>query len=214
MDVDPAYRLRGALLAAAGVAALAVGGWWWQAAAPAPGGSGVPPGAGSGVGLAPDEPSRTTEVWQVDRRTGSILGADPAAGSTVVLDSGTGAVLRMDGDTEGGAIEPGYGYPGAWRPGSRTAVWTEHATLDVGESVVRQAQIADGESHLLRFSCTGPGELLVMVAGGRAADPLTAGCDGAVTMTEITGTGGPVRVSFSPAGAEPIQLEAELIALW
>ncbi|WP_433530168.1 hypothetical protein ACQPYA_28930 [Micromonospora sp. CA-263727] len=209
MDVDPAYRLRGALLAAVGVAALVVGGWWWQGAAPAAGGS---PVERAGDRIAPDGAALAT-TWLLDAATGAAVQVDPGTGDRFRTEPGTDIVFRLDGDTEGGAIEPGYGYPGARRGGGRDVVWTERATLRAGESAVRQAVIDRDVPHLLRFSCTGPGELLVVVAGGRAADPMTAGCDGTVTMTEISGTGGPVRVSFSPAGAEPIHLEAGLLDL-
>ncbi|MEV6811441.1 hypothetical protein [Micromonospora sp. NPDC051296] len=206
MDGDHIHRLRGVVLAAAGVAALAVGGWWWQAEAPAP------PAVGAGRGSATDESPRATELWRVDPGTSVVTATDAAADSSVLLDTGTGAVLRLDGDTEGAAIEPGFGYPGAVRSGGRDVVWTERPTLRPGEMVVRQAPMADGERHLLRYTCTGPSKLLVVVTGGWAGDPMTLDCDGAVVMTEVIGSGGPVQVSFSTAGTEPVQLEAQLTA--
>lgn len=90
-------------------------------------------------------------------------------------------------------------------------VWTDRASLSAGSALVREARLTRGERNLLIFSCTGPGELLVTVIGARAADPLTVGCDGTVITTEMTGTGAPVTVSFSTAGAASLMLLARLI---
>ncbi|PZG17612.1 hypothetical protein C1I95_15160 [Micromonospora craterilacus] len=208
MDGDPTYRLRGVLLAAVGAAALAVGGWWWQAEAPAP----APSGLRADVRVVPDGTPHATELWRVDPGTGVVIAPDAAADSSVLLDAETGTVLRLDGDTEGGAIEPGLGYPGAWPPDGRDVLWTERATLGPGEMATRQAQMTDGQVYLLRSTCTGSGELLVVVTGARAGDPMNIGCDGSVVMTEVIGSGDPVQVSFSTAGTEPVQLEAQLAA--
>ncbi|TCB98981.1 hypothetical protein E0H26_06100 [Micromonospora zingiberis] len=205
MDVDPCYRLRGALLAGVGVVALVVGGWWWRAEAPAP--------APTGVGVASDG-SLLATYWQEDPVSGTMFRQDPGA-SSLVLDSATGAVLV---DPRTGAVLQSAGAGGdaargAGREGSRRdVVWTERASLSEGTAVVRAARIGRDERHLLMFSCTGPGELLVTVVGARAADPLTVGCDGAVTTTEMTGSGAPVQVSFSTAGSAPLQLVARLVA--
>ncbi|MDG4794317.1 hypothetical protein [Micromonospora sp. WMMD1082] len=183
MDVDAAHRQRGALLAAVGAVALALGGWWWQTEAPTP----APPGVLGGVEVVRDG-SSSASYWT---RTGAVIGT---SGATV------------------GSAAAGAGRPGRWRVGGGDPVWTERARLGSGDAVVRYNRIANGERHLLRFSCTGPGELLVGVRGARAAAPMTVGCDGAVAMMEITGTGAPVWVSFSLAGSQPVQVEARLIA--
>ncbi|MFI7021248.1 hypothetical protein [Micromonospora sp. NPDC049900] len=198
MHVDPVHRLRGALLAGIGAVALALGGWWWQAQAPTPAPAPIGPGDGPW--------SATT--WRME----------PGIRTSVVLDGRSGAVVSAH---PGG----GYGPPGGTADASssadhrspgraevRNVVWTESTKLSEGASVVRRAPIGYGESFRLRFRCIGPGDLLVTVDGARAADPITIGCDGAAATTEVTGTGGPVRISFSTAGAEPLQLEARLIA--
>ncbi|RIV31675.1 hypothetical protein [Micromonospora radicis] len=211
MDIDPGHRLRGALLVGVGVGALALGGWWWQTEAPTP----LP--AGAQVAAAPDGGTH----WPGDPVTGNLFRQDPGAASTLVLDAATGGVLV---DPRTGAVLPSVGESvggasaadrqGVARPGNRgTVVWSDEATLSDGMGVVRLARIGPAEPHLLRFSCTGPGELLITVTGARAADPLTAGCDGAVVTTEIIGTGAPVQVTFTTAGAAPLKLVARLIAL-
>ncbi|RFS43282.1 hypothetical protein D0Q02_28715 [Micromonospora craniellae] len=199
MYVDSVHRLRGALLAGIGAVALVLGGWWWQAQEPTPG---APASFGSGDGL------RSATTWRMESGTRT----------SVVLDAQTGAVVSAPPDG-------GYGPPGGTMDASssadhrslrreevRNVVWTELTKLTEGASVVRQAPIGYGETFRLRFRCVGPGDLLVTVDGARAADPITIGCDGAAAMTEVTGTGGPVRISFSTAGAEPLQLETRLIA--
>ncbi|GIJ30547.1 hypothetical protein Vqi01_57090 [Micromonospora qiuiae] len=202
MNVDGVDRMRGALLAAVGVVALLLAGWWWQAQAP------VEPPPGTWTGARPGGSPRTAAVWQVDPATGAVVAVAPAGGDQ--QDAAGGSVLRLDDDTEEGAVKPSYGYPANRRKGAADELWNESTTLRPGEALIRQTQLADGESQLLRFSCVGPGELLVMVTGARAADPMTVGCDGAVAMIEITGTGVPVGVSFSPAGAAPVGLAARL----
>lgn len=205
MDVDAAHRLRGALLATVGVAALALGGWWWRAEAPTSG----PVGASADAGIAPDRASAAgyrPEELASDVR----VRVQPGATSSFLVDARTGAVIGSGGESE--ETVSGSARPGGWRSGGEL-VWTERARLSSGGAVVRQTRIEHGERHLLRFSCTGPGELLVAVAGARSAAPMTVGCDGGLAIMELTGTGAPARLSFSPAGSEPIQIEARLIAL-
>ncbi len=146
-----------------------------------------------------------TGSWQ--REPGSGVAVRPEAASSVLLDERTGAVIRPPADDSGNsAVEPG-----GWQQWAREVEWSERARLRPGDALVRQGELAAGASRVLRFSCTGPGELLIQVVGGRAADPMTAGCDGAAAMIEIIGIGGSMQVSFSPAGAAPIEVSAELM---
>ncbi|MEV4710497.1 hypothetical protein [Micromonospora sp. NPDC049374] len=202
MDVDATHRLRGALLAAAAVAALTLGGWWWQIAAPE---------WPTGAGLAPDGSSSVT-YWREDPVTGDTVPELPNATSSVLVDARTGAVA---GTHDGPAQRTVTGSAGSsgWRAGGTDLVWTESARLSSGGAVVRQTRMERGERHLLRLRCTGPGELLVAVSGARSAAPMTVGCDGGQVMMELAGTGAAARLSFSPAGSEPLQIEARLIAL-
>ncbi|MFI7548712.1 hypothetical protein ACIBQ2_03105 [Micromonospora sediminimaris] len=198
MNVDAIHRLRGALLAAVAVAALTLGGWWWRVAAPE---------AQTGVGL----PSAVT-YWRGNPVTGGTVSELPHATSSVLVDARTGAVAGAD---DGPAERPATGSaaPSGWYVGGTELVWTESARLGSGAAVVRQTRMERGERHLLRLRCTGPGELLVAVAGARSAAPMTVGCDGGQVMMELTGIGAAARLSFSPAGSEPVQIEARLIAL-
>lgn len=198
VDVDPSYRLRGALLVGVGVAALALGGWWWRVEAPAS------PPAGDRLG---ESSLREDPVdWTTFRQ-------EPGASSSIVLDSATGAVLvdPRTGQVVGSVVESDAGRGAGRDAGRRAVVWTERASLSAGTALAREARIGRDERKLLIFSCTGPGELLVTVIGARAADPLTVGCDGTVITTEMTGTGANVTVSFSTAGAASLQLVARLI---
>ncbi|GIJ21802.1 hypothetical protein [Micromonospora lutea] len=198
MNVD-ADRLRGVVLAAVGVAALTLGGWWWLVQAPQ---------ASSGGGAAPGGSSAATS-WREDLATGEFVREFPSATSSVLLDERTGAVVGVSGEP----VEPaGSSRSGDARVGAEL-VWTELARLSSGGGVVRQTRMGSGERHLLRLRCTGPGELLVAVDGARSAAPMTVDCDGDRVAMELTGTGAAARLSFSPAGSEPVQVEARLIAL-
>ncbi|MEV2238935.1 hypothetical protein [Micromonospora sp. NPDC049891] len=200
MDVDVTHRLRGALLAAVGVAALILGGWWWRVQAPE-----VP----SGGDVAPGGSSAAT-YWRENQVTGEIVREHPGATATLLVDAHTGAVVGASG----GPVDPvGTTRPGGTRTSGAELVWTEQVRLSSGGAVVRQTRMGSGERHLLRLSCTGPGELLIAVSGARSAAPMTVACDGGLVMMELTGTGAPARLSFSPAGSQPVQVEARLIAL-
>ncbi|MGC5050325.1 hypothetical protein ACLQ2S_02545 [Micromonospora sp. DT48] len=194
MFVDAEHRLRGVLLAAVGVAALALGGWWWQTQTPE---------ASSDGSAAPGGSSAVVQ-WRDYQEPGELVREAPAASAHMLIDERTGAVVRLHDEP----MEPA----GSTRPRS-DLVWTEQARLPAGGGVVRQARMGPGERHLLRLRCTGPGELLVAVAGARSAAPITVACDGGLVTMEITGSGGPARLSFSPAGSESVEVEARLIAL-
>jgi hypothetical protein len=201
MDVDAIHRLRGALLAAAAVAALTLGGWWWRVAAPE---------AQTGVGLAPGGSSAGT-YWRENSVTAGTVSEPPHATSPILVDPRTGAVVGAD---DGPAERPtGSAASSGWWAGGTELVWTESARLGSGAAVIRQTRMERGERHLLRLRCTGPGELLVAVSGARSAAPMTVGCDGGQVLMDLTGTGAAARLSFSPAGSEPVQIEARLIAL-
>ncbi|MEU6022429.1 hypothetical protein [Micromonospora sp. NPDC047134] len=188
MDVDSLYRLRGALLTGVGVIALVAGGWWWRGEAP----------AGSDASMT----SPVSADWQESAASARYDMAP--TGSRVMVDPRTGRVVGYATESSGDR--------GMAREGGRGAVvWTDRASLSAGSALVREARLTRGERNLLIFSCTGPGELLVTVIGARAADPLTVGCDGTVITTEMTGTGAPVTVAFSTAGAASLMLVARLI---
>ncbi|MFF0720202.1 hypothetical protein [Verrucosispora sp. NA02020] len=198
MHVDPVHRLRGALLAGIGAVALVLGGWWWQTQAPTPS---TTVSIGSGAAVRHATTWRTApgaRMSVLDSRTGSVVSVSPDR-----------AYAPPDGPADASSDA---GHRSVRRAEVQNVVWTESTKLSEGASVVRQAPIGYGESFRLRFRCVGPGDLLVTVDGARAADPITIGCDSAVATTEVTGTGGPVRISFSTAGAEPLHLEARLIA--
>ncbi|MBQ1024399.1 hypothetical protein [Micromonospora sp. C95] len=198
MDVDAIHRLRGALLAAVGVAVLTLGGWWWQVQAPQ---------AQTGLGVAPGGSSSAT-YWRENPATVAVV---PEPASTIVIDPRTGTVVGADGGPVDGTV-PSSAVADGWR-GANDLVWAESARLSSGGAVVRQTRLERDERHLLWLRCTGPGELLVAVSGARSAAPMTVGCDGGQVLMELTGTGAAARLSFSPAGSQPVQIEARLVAL-
>ncbi|MCZ7419410.1 MULTISPECIES: hypothetical protein [unclassified Micromonospora] len=198
MDVDAIHQLRGALLAAVGVGVLTLGGWWWQVQAPQ---------ARSDTGVVPGGSSSAT-YWRENPVTGAVV---PEPTSSVLVDPRTGAVVGTDGPPVDGTVTSSAVADG-WR-GATEAVWTESARLSPGGAVVRQTRLERGERHLLWLRCTGPGELLVAVSGARSAAPMTVGCDGGQVLMELTGTGAAARLSFSPAGSQPVQIEARLVVL-
>ncbi|MFG1756022.1 hypothetical protein [Micromonospora echinofusca] len=217
----PDDRLRGAVLAVAGLAALVGGGWWWQAEAPRNGpvpaaSSNLAPADRALLGVRPDASIRFTvprgsdgpvSVW-VDPRNGSTFRTDPRSGARVRVDVADPEPRRV-GDgwrREGGGRRGGLdSFPGT--------LWTARSLLGPGEGLVKQASAEGGARHLLQYRCVGPGELLIVVEGAWAADPITSACDGSMTSTEVTGRGGPFQVSLSSANAEPLRVEAQLVAL-
>ncbi|MGN9766873.1 hypothetical protein ACTMS2_17150 [Micromonospora sp. SD12] len=224
-------RLHGAVLAVAGLAALVGGGWWWQAEAPrtdpVPAASSVlAPADRALLGVPPDASVRFTvprgsdgpvSVW-VDPRNGAAFRADPRNGAAFRTDPRSGARVRVDvADPEPRRAGDGWRQEGGGRrsgldsfPGT---LWTARALLSPGEGLVKQASAEGGARHLLQYRCVGPGELLIVVEGAWAADPITSACDGSMTSTEVTGRGGPFQVSLSSANAEPLRVEAQLVAL-
>ncbi|GIJ75591.1 hypothetical protein SAMN05443287_114129 [Micromonospora phaseoli] len=200
MDVDVSHRLRGTVLVGGAVVALTLGGWWWQAQAPP---------TLTGAGVAAQGSSTAATYWREDPVTGVMTPEHPDGASFFRVDPGTGGLIGEIDNTAGGTVSDLSGR--GWAGGE--VVWTERVELGPGAAVVRQTRIAHDERHLLTFTCTGPGDLLVVVTGARAADPLTAACDGAVATTEVIGTGASVRVALSPAGAAAVKVQARLIAL-
>ncbi|NLU77331.1 hypothetical protein HCA58_02775 [Micromonospora sp. HNM0581] len=197
MDIYATYRLRGALLTAVAVAALTLGGWWWQQQAPE---------ASTGAGAVPGGHPADSYQW-LDPVTGGVASGLSGAASAVLVDPRTGAVFDEDEPPATGSAAPDR-----WWLGGTEPVWTESARLSPGGAVARQTRMGRGERHLLSLRCTGPGELLVAVSGARSAAPMTVNCDGGQVMMELVGTGAGARLSFSPAGSEPVQIEARLAA--
>ncbi|MGS2613076.1 hypothetical protein ACVCAH_00865 [Micromonospora sp. LZ34] len=188
-------RLRTGVLAGLAVAALVTGGWWWRANEPVNPPPAAPPAAASD-----------------SRRQVAVRDSDRAL--TFRVDPATGAALPVDRQSVVGPVEsfPRYDDDG-WLDRPDDLVWRERATLTRERPVTRQADRQYGARHVLQFRCTGPGELLVTVVGARAGDPLTSGCDGSLVTTQVTGRGGPLRVTLSTAGAEPVRVEARLVAV-
>jgi hypothetical protein len=214
-------RLRTAVLVVVGLAALVGGGWWWQAEAPRTGPVTATPSAGPGAGARLDAPpeahvrfvvpegsGRPTSFWLVDPSSGAAFRTDPTTGTTTVrMDVDVPEPRRLldrllDERARGGTLDS---YP--------DPVWTARAVLSRAEGLVRQASAESGVRHLLQYRCVGPGRLLIVIDGARAADPITSACDGSVTSTEVIGRGGPFRVSLSSANAERLRVEAQLVAL-
>ncbi|MEU4383176.1 hypothetical protein [Micromonospora echinofusca] len=227
-------RLRGVVLAVAGLAALVGGGWWWQAEAPrtdpVPAASsnvapadrarlGVSSQAGARV-MVTDGAGGITNVWVVDPATGAVVGTAPGSGATFRTDPRGGDALRVDvrpGGPDDSRRLMDERLDGAVRRGGLDSfpgtLWTARALLGPGKGLVKQASAEGGARHLLQYRCVGPGELLIVVEGAWAADPITSACDGSVTFTEVTGRGGPFQVSLSSANAEPLRVEAQLVAM-
>ncbi|RKN38850.1 hypothetical protein [Micromonospora endolithica] len=192
---DPGARGGTVALTVAVLAVSVAGGWWWRANEPVTGPAGRPP-----VAVASDRPV-------------AVASDRPVADETVLLDGNTGAIVTRTAPGEGQVtvVIPGDDGDGLGRfPGT---VWQERRTLTPERGVVRRTRSAEGVRYLLQFRCTGPGELLVVVDGGRAADPFTTGCSGSTTTTQMTATGGPFQVSLSTAGTEPLRMEAQLVAI-
>ncbi|MEV4543013.1 hypothetical protein [Micromonospora echinaurantiaca] len=190
-------RLRAGVLAGLAVAALIAGGSWWRANAPVTGPPSTAPTA------TPASPAPRFEVV-----------GDPERSVTFRVDPVTGAAMRMDPQPGAGAVEPFRRYDDdGWldRPGE--LIWRERTTLTQERPVTRQTATGYGARHVLQFRCTGPGELRVSVLGARAGDPLTSGCDGSLVTTQAISRGGPLRVTLSTAGAEPVRVEARLVAV-
>ncbi|MFY1596847.1 hypothetical protein [Micromonospora sp. WMMD737] len=231
-DVGADDRLRGAVLAVAGLAALVGGGLWWQAEAPrtgpAPDLSNVapadrarlaaPPDARVRFVVPPEGSGRPASFWRVDPRSGATIRTDPRGGAVVGVDPRGGATVRVDAEDPeqrragDDRLQAGDGRRGGLASFPDT-VWTARAVLSPAEGLVKQASAEGGARHLLQYRCVGPGELLIVVDGAWAADPITSACDGSVTSTEVTGRGGPFQVSLSSANAEPLRVEAQLVAL-
>jgi hypothetical protein len=181
-------RIGAVVLAVVTLVVLVTGGWWWRVNEPA-------------TGRVVGTPSGAAET---DR---------PAASDPFTVDAGSGIAYRTDPDTGRVTYVGPPATDGTALNSFPNTVWRERSVLTPDEGIVRQARAEEGDRHLLQFSCTGPGELLVVVDGARAADPFTAGCNGSTTSTEVTGAGGPFQVSLSTVGAEPLRVEAQLVLL-
>ncbi|SIN24728.1 hypothetical protein [Micromonospora cremea] len=212
MDAGADDRLRSAALVGVALAALAVGGWWWLAAAPAPtaqpaptptvrldeiGPNGTPAGA-------PD----VRRTVQVDTRSGEIVREGES--STVRIDPETGMITDVEG-TPGDFFYQGD--PSGGLPLFKETIWRERSELTPGKSVIRQSAAVDGGRYLLQYRCTRPGAMLLVVTGARLTEPSQIDCDGTVGTAELNAIGGPIRVSLSTAGEEPVDAEAQFVEL-
>ncbi|MBQ1072395.1 hypothetical protein KBX06_04320 [Micromonospora sp. C31] len=225
-------RLRTVVLAVAGLAALIGGGWWWQVEAPRTGPVGAASSAAPRVGngadgpaaararaVSPEGPGRSSSFWLVDPGTGEATRTDPRSGLVFRVDPGSGDAVRVDvgpgGRDARRRMEQGLDEVTRHSGLARLpdTVWTARGLLRSTEGLVKRASAEGGARHSLQFRCVGPGELLIVIDGARAADPITSACDGSVTATEVTGQGGLFQVSLSSANAEPLRVEAQLVAL-
>ncbi|MEU7927288.1 hypothetical protein [Micromonospora sp. NPDC049107] len=210
MDAGADDRLRSAVLVGAALAALAVGGWWWHAAAPAP--------VAGPVSSPVVAPSVSTELERILTRIepgerGVTVRIDPETGeavrvggnSRIAIDAETGATADVDGDV-------GILVPGSDLPSFRNTIWREQRELAPGEERTRQAS-DDGSRFLLQYRCTRPGTLAVTSTGAEIAGPPRIDCDGTLASARLLPGGGPFRVSLSAVGDQPIDVEAQLVAL-
>ncbi|SCL60838.1 hypothetical protein [Micromonospora peucetia] len=212
-------RLRTAVLAMVGLAALVGGGWWWQAEAPRTGPVATVPSAAPEVGARLGAPPEARVRFVVPEGSGRPVSfwVDPSSGAAYRTDPNTGATVRTDVDVR----EPRRLLAGLLDERARTRrldsypdpVWTAQAVLSPPQGLVRHAAAEGGARHLLQYRCVGPGELLIVIDGARAADPITSACDGSVHSTEVVGRGGPFQVSLSSANAERLRVEAQLVAI-
>lgn len=201
-------RLRSAVLVGVALAALTVGGWWWRAAAPAPmAGSAGPPTAAPSVStelervIASARPDERVTV-RVDSETGDVVDFERRPS---LIDPATGALTGVDGDE--GVLSPGSDLPSF-----RETVWREDRELTPGQGLTRQAS-DDGTRYLLQYRCTRPGAMAVTGTGAEIVGPPRVDCDGSVASAEVLPGGGPFRVSLSAVGNQPIDVEAQLVAL-
>ncbi|MFF5178798.1 hypothetical protein ACFY2Q_12335 [Micromonospora sp. NPDC000316] len=212
MDAAEGYRLRSAVLAGVAVAALAVGGWWWQAAAPTVGSARPSTAEPSGEPtlstamervLAAGVPDGRPVTVRVDPETGEVN--EVRSRSRVVIDPATGAVVDVEGP-------PGDGFTTGDLPLFKETVWRVRRELSPGVAVTRRSA-DDGGRHLLQFRCTRPGSLAVAVTGARVAGPSHVDCDGTIATAEVVSAGGSIRVSLLSTGAQPIDVQAQLVTL-
>ncbi|MER7330910.1 MULTISPECIES: hypothetical protein [unclassified Micromonospora] len=205
-------RLRAAVLAGSALTALVAGGWWWQTSAPATGPLAVAPTPSaqsrSGNDDAPVssmvavDGQRVVSVWTLPGDGGASYRVDPRTGAAFRVDSGGRTAVRIDSEARRLNRLP-------------NTIWRERATLNRENGrVVKQAAGEAATRFLLQYRCTGPGELLVVLERVRSAAPFPAvECDGTVVSIELTAVGGPFRVSLSTADAEPLRVDAQLVAL-
>ncbi|MCM0678456.1 hypothetical protein NCC78_27830 [Micromonospora phytophila] len=194
-------RLRAGVLFGSALVALVAGGLWWQTSAPVTG----------PLPAATPSPQSETRFRSVPEGSedGVIFRVDPETGAAFRVDVDRGGAdprrlmeQMLDEEASSGRLDS---FP--------DTVWTQRADLAPERGVVRQAAAEAGARHLLQYRCTGPGELLVVIDGARAADPFTSACDGSVTSTEVTAAGGSFQVALSTANAGPLRVEAQLVAL-
>ncbi|WP_410814616.1 hypothetical protein [Micromonospora sp. 067-2] len=198
-------RLRSAVLVGVTLAVVAVGGWWWWAAAPVPtAGSAGPPTA---------EPSVSTET------EGALASGVPDARVMMRLDDVTGDAVRAVVDPATGAItdiqgDPSMLFPAGDLPLFHQTIWREQRELTPGQGVTRQSTSAnDGARYLLQYRCTRPGTLAVTSTGAEITGPPRIDCDGTIASAEVMPGSGPFRVSLSAIGGQPIDVQAQLVAL-
>ncbi|MGW1059623.1 hypothetical protein [Micromonospora rubida] len=221
---DVVDRLRGGGLALLAVLVVAVGAGWWRAVAPAVGPTGGPaaasgaderrgPGAGSRrvrsgavsgeLGRVP--PGDGPVVITVDPTTGRVT-----AGGVFIIDPATGQVIERYDTGTGHGEDPDGGLGGLIG-----TVWQARLTLHPGQSPQRRVVGAATRTHLVRYRCVGPGQLLLVTVRSGHRDTRRATCDGSFATVWLSRGNGPIRIELAAVarGIAPIVVDARVAAL-
>ncbi|TDC27194.1 hypothetical protein E1211_29455 [Micromonospora sp. 15K316] len=169
-------------------------------------------------------------VFEVDPATGAAVRAEPGSrqvfrvepdGSVFRVDPETGETHPVDRGWLSDQVQPGRGrtdLPGSGEVSGGLSrypntLWREQSLIAPERSVIRQVNSAPDARYMFEYSCTGPGGLIVMIAGGRSVDELMPICDGRLRRHVLVGAGGPLRVSLAPLDAEAVRVRVQLAAI-
>ncbi|WP_405101249.1 hypothetical protein [Micromonospora sp. NBC_01412] len=224
---DVVDRLRGGGLAALAALVVAASAGWWQAVAPAVGPAGGPAAAsGADERRGPGDGSRRVRsgaasgeldgmplneaplAFTVDSATGRVTSGGPRRG--VIVDGATGRVIeRYDAGT-GHGEDPDGGLGGLIG-----TVWQARLTLHPGQSPQRRVVMAATRTHLVRYRCVGPGQLLLVTVRSGHRDSRRATCDGSFATAWLSRGNGPIRIELAAVarGIAPIVVDARVAAL-
>ncbi|MFI0796729.1 hypothetical protein ACH4OY_29190 [Micromonospora rubida] len=219
---DVVDRLRGGGLAALAVLVVAVGAGWWRAVAPAVGPAGGPAAAsGADERRGPGDGSRRVrsgaasgELGRVPPGDGPVvITVDPTTGrvaSIFVIDPATGRVIEWDDAGTGHGEDPDGGLGGLIG-----TVWQARLTLHPGQSPQRRVVMAATRTHLVRYRCVGPGQLLLVTVRSGHRDSRRATCDGSFATAWLSRGNGPIRIELAAVGRgiAPIVVDARMAAL-
>ncbi|GGO12547.1 hypothetical protein GCM10011576_21980 [Micromonospora parathelypteridis] len=180
--------------------ALAVGGWWWRAAAPTPAASSARPPAATPI----VEPTVSSALERV------LASSGPDASVTLRVNPETGEVIEFERRPT--SLTLGTGDAPGDLPDLEETIWRQQGEIVPGQDVTRQST-DDGARYLLQYRCTRPGTLMVTSTGAEIAGPSHIDCDGTMAAAEVLPAGGPIRVTLSAVGDQPIDAEAQLVAV-